>query len=332
MTGRFMAERFSVKAIREDFKSKGVFYTPAELVKFMRSFFPDVVNEIYDPTCGHGALLAAFDGARKYGQDINQDAIDYCHANLEGFEGCCADTLAQPCFMDRRFDWIVANPPFSIRWRSPKDKDADPRFVAAPAVPTDSRADYAFILHCLHLLSDNGTAAILSFPGILYRGQREGMIRQWLVDQNYVDTVVAVDGGKFEDTAIATCVLVLKKNRSATRITFKDGNVEQSASLDEVRANGYILTPNAYLPKEEVERPQIDPMALEHAAQDDVCARLDAQIRFTSAVDRLENAGGALVLRLISRIDKVLLPYRINSKGCQATLSDPVANHEGVAA
>ena len=229
--------RHSVKAVREQFKNNGVFYTPPELAEMMKSFLPQDIDEIYDPTCGNGNLLSAFgDNVKKYGQDIDYEQIEQARERLVNFTGISGDTLKEPAFRGRKFKNIIANPPFSIKW----DGKSDERFEAAPCLPPNGKADYAFILHCLHYLSEDGTAVIMNFPGILYRGQREGKIRQWLIEQNYIDSVIHIPPNKFEDTSIATCILVLKKQRNTTDVLFINQEIDKTRRVQykEIADNG----------------------------------------------------------------------------------------------
>ena len=169
---------YNVKSVREDFKKSGIFYTPRPLAEYMRSFLPEKITEVYDPTCGHGSLLEIFpDAVKKYGKDLNSEAVEAARA-IPNSEIVCDDTLLSPAFGGRKFRAIIANPPFSVKWSPDLMKD-DARFTSAPCFAPPSKADFAFLLHILHYLSDDGTAVVLNFPGIGYRGQREGKIRQW---------------------------------------------------------------------------------------------------------------------------------------------------------
>lgn len=248
---------YSVKEIRKEFKSKGIFYTPKELTLYLKSLVDVKYNNVYDPTCGRGNLLAEFDdNIQKYGQDINADEIEVAKSRLKNFTGVVGDTIKNPAFMDMKFDLIIANPPFSISWEV---NEKDIRFKNAPCVPPKSKADYVFIFHCLHLLKETGQAIIMNFPGILYRGQKEGKLRQYLVEQNHIEKVIAIDGGKFTDTDIATCVLVLKKNKTNTDIEFIDSGINKSKiiSQEEIKNQGYRLSVSNYV-YEEKEKEIID--------------------------------------------------------------------------
>lgn len=250
---------FNLKNIRQDFKDKGIFYTTKELALYLKSFLPEDVKEIYDPTCGNGGLLSVFgDDVEKYGQDINADQVQVAQENLKNFHGAIGDTLANPAFVGRKFKYIIANPPFSIKWE-PK---SDERFENYPCLPPKSKADYAFIAHILYCLSDDGTAVVLNFPGILYRGNSEGKIRQYLVEQNLIDTVIAVDGGHFVDTKIATAVLIFRKNKTTTDIKFIHNDKEITVPVEQIAENSYNLSVSNYIdetpPREELDGNKIN--------------------------------------------------------------------------
>lgn len=250
---------FNLKNIRQDFKDKGIFYTTKELALYLKSFLPEDVKEIYDPTCGNGGLLSVFgDDVEKYGQDINADQVQVAQENLKNFHGAIGDTLANPAFTDRKFKYIIANPPFSIKW----EQKSDERFENYPCLPPKSKADYAFIAHILYCLSDDGTAVVLNFPGILYRGNSEGKIRQYLIEQNLIDTVIAVDGGHFVDTKIATAVLIFKKNRTSKDIKFIHNDKEITVPVEQIAENSYNLSVSNYIdetpPREELDGNKIN--------------------------------------------------------------------------
>lgn len=153
---------YNIKNIREDFKSKGIFYTQPELALYMKSLVDVDITDAYDPTCGDGSLLACFpDELPKYGQEINDHQLAVAEKRLKNFTGICADTLKEPAFMDKRFSCIVANPPFSISWEPPQTGlFGDVRFNEVPVLPPKSKADYAFLLHIIHLLADDGIAIV----------------------------------------------------------------------------------------------------------------------------------------------------------------------------
>ena len=210
----------SAKAYRKHLADHGIFYTDPKLAQAIREHLPADVKEVYDPTCGIGNLLASFpDDVRKYGQELDAESAEEAAKKLVNAEIVAGDTLVSPAFLDRRFEAIAANYPFSVAWAPAPD---DPRFSCAPAPAPKSRADYAFILHCLYMLSDTGTAAVLCSPGVLYRGNAEAKIRRWLIEQNVIESITDYEGGYFEDTSISTVLLVLRKHRDTDTITVTD--------------------------------------------------------------------------------------------------------------
>lgn len=296
---------YNLKAIREDFKSKGIFYTPTELAEMIKSYLPENVKEVYDPTCGHGSLLSVFsDDVKKYGQDINIVAVEEAKKLPNSFIEY-GDTLAEPKFLGKKFEAIVANPPFSIKW----EQKSDERFASAPALAPKSKADYAFILHILHYLADNGTAVVMEFPGILYRGNAEGKIRRWLVEQNYIEKVIHIPGNTFVDTAIATCILVLKKNRTDTDITFinTEDKVEKTVSVDEVAKNDYNLSVNQYACKEQTKE-VIDINAVEDEIENLMCGNLEKGLHTSYLMWKTVQARP--LDKLLERLEKIIQKYK----------------------
>lgn len=276
---------YNIKSIRQDFKQKGIFYTQRELAEYIKNLLPANVNRVYDPTCGNGGLLSVFDdNVEKYGQDINAQQVEEAANRLKNFHGVAGDTLKTPAFKDMKFDYIVANPPFSIKW----EPFQDVRFNA-PVLPPPSKADYAFNLHILHYLSDKGIAAVLNFPGILYRGNREGIIRQWLVEQNYIEKVIAIAGNKFADTSIATCVIVYNKSKPNTDILFIDDETgrQRNVSFEEVKENGFNLSVNSYI-QSEIKKEEIDPINLDKEAREAFLSRLRKELLFEKTVCEFE--------------------------------------------
>lgn len=288
---------YSVKSIREDFKAKGVFYTDEKLARIIASHIPEDATEVYDPTCGGGNLLAVFgDHVRKYGQELNPQQAQEAAERLVNSEIVAGDTLHEPAFMDRKFKYIVANYPFSVKWDS-SGLENDPRFRDAPCVPPPSKIDYAFIMHILYMLDEGGTASVLNFPGILYRGQREGKIRQWIVEQDVVDRVELFEGGYFEDTKVGTALIVFKKGRTkeTETITFADHEkgLEREVSIDEIRQNDYNLSVNTYVQPEEPNRwADFDPVATERLARNKVLRELKAQLEFSKGAIELHEMMG----------------------------------------
>lgn len=307
----------SLKAMRKQFQSQGVFYTPSVLAEEMKTIAYEYVSaprNVYDPTCGTGSLLAVFpDEVKKYGQELDPDELEKCQERLANFEGVCGDTLTEPAFPDKRFDIITANYPFSVKWE-PK---TDVRFENAPALPPAGKADYAFILHCLYCLADEGVAVVMAFPGILYRGNAEGKIRKWLVSQNYVEKVIQFPGKYFEDTTVPVCILVLRKNKNSTDIIFQDKekDLERTVSLDEVASNGYNLSVSSYV-QEEKEIEVVDPIALEQECRDAALRHLKASIEASLMITMMdEDVAKALPLsNYLDNIEELVKKYREDSE------------------
>jgi len=228
-------------------KSGGEFYTPqevSELLAEITTVGKKEVNKVYDPACGSGSLLLKFakvlgkENVRVgfFGQEINLTTYNLCRINMflhdinyNNFDIAHGDTLTDPKHWDDEpFDAIVSNPPYSIKW----DGDGnpilinDPRFSPAGVLAPKSKADLAFTMHMLSWLSTSGTAAIVEFPGVLYRGGAEGKIRKYLVDNNYVDAVIQLPPDLFFGTTIATCIIVLKKSKKDNKTLFIDASRE----------------------------------------------------------------------------------------------------------
>lgn len=281
----------NLKSIRQEFKANGVFYSDSALAGLLKSFMPPDATEVYDPTCGDGALLSVFgDSVRKYGQELNPLQAAIASEQLVNANIAVGDTLTAPAFADKRFRAIVANPPFSVKWAPDAVNPENPIFSGVPCLPPPSKADYAFLLHIIHCLADDGVAAVLNFPGICYRGQREGKIRQWFIENNFVDKVILIEGGHFVDTTIATVLLVLRKNRTSTSILMRDNalNIEREVLLSEIIANGYSLNVNSYVHPPQPERPPVDPFNLEVSARSAALKRIRAEIAFSKVVAEME--------------------------------------------
>lgn len=228
-------------------KSGGEFFTPQEVSELLTRIAvvgKTEVNKVYDPACGSGSLLLKAakilgkENVRQgfYGQEINLTTYNLCRINMflhdidyDKFDIAHEDTLISPQHWDDEpFEVIVSNPPYSIKW--PGDDDPvlinDPRFSPAGVLAPKSKADLAFIMHSLAWLSTNGTAAIVCFPGIMYRGGAEKKIRQYLVDNNFIDCVIQLPSNLFFGTTIATCIMVLKRNKMDNRTLFIDASKE----------------------------------------------------------------------------------------------------------
>lgn len=277
---------YSIATIRQGFKERGIFYTPPELAEMLKSLLPSEPRRVYDPTCGRGNLLGVFgDHVEKYGQDIDAEAVADARQRLVNFHGAVGDVLSSPAFIDERFDAIVANPPFSVKWQETRDGI----FAFTPEVPSRSKADYAFIIHILWMLTDDGTAVVLNSPGIGYRGGREHTIRRWIIEQNYVDTVILIPGNTFTDTAISTLCLVLKKQRDTTDVRFvdKEHSLERMVPLNEIRSKDHTLSVSAYVQKVE-EKIEVDRAELERMARRMAIKRIRLELQASALVAALE--------------------------------------------
>lgn len=283
MTG----QDYNLKSLRAGFKKQGLFYTPPELAEWLKSFIPDEPSEVYDPTCGRGSLLKVFpDHTKKYGQDIDGDAIRDAQEIVTNFHGAVGDVLASPAWSEKRFEAIVANPPFSIEW----EPITGGQFIDAPTVPTRGRADFAFLIHILHVLSDSGTAAVLNFPGILYRGGREQVLRKWMIEQNFIDQVIQVPGGTFVDTSISTVCLVLKKSRTTDTILFvdKEHEIFRDVPISEIEKNDFSLSVSQYVAPE-VKKETVNPIELEMMARKRLLNQLRNELTMSKLVAQMEN-------------------------------------------
>lgn len=311
-------------------KSGGEFFTPQHVSKLIAQLAmhkQTSVNKIYDPACGSGSLLLQ---AKKhfdshiiqdgfYGQEINHTTYNLARMNMflhninyDKFNMMLGDTLTKPEFADEKpFDAIVSNPPYSVKWIGSDDPTLinDDRFAPAGVLAPKSRADFAFVLHALHYLSAKGRAAIVCFPGVFYRGGAEKKIRQYLIDNNYVETVISLAPNLFFGTTIAVNILVLSKSKADTRTQFIDASglfkketntntltdehvaqimgvfdskecvdhFAQSVDHETIKANDYNLSVSSYVEAEDT-REVID------------IVQLNAEIKTTVAnIDRLRS-------------------------------------------
>lgn len=257
-------------------KSGGEFFTPAdvsELLTRLGTVGKTEINKVYDPACGSGSLLLkaekvlGHEAVRNgfFGQEINITTYNLCRINMflhdisfDKFDIACEDTLTAPQHWDDEpFELIVSNPPYSIKWEGSDNPLLinDPRFSPAGVLAPKSKADMAFIMHALSWLAASGTAAIVCFPGIMYRGGAEQKIRKYLVDNNYVDCVIQLPGNLFYGTSIATCIMVLKKSKTDNRIRFINATQEcikvtNNNKLTEANIQAIV---NAYVSNGEME-------------------------------------------------------------------------------
>ena len=242
-------------------KSGGEFFTPQSVSKLISKLAihnQATINKIYDPAAGSGSMLLQ---AKKqfdehiiedgfYGQEINHTTYNLARMNMflhnvnyDKFNIALGNTLLDPCFGDEKpFDAIVSNPPYSINWIGSDDPTLinDERFAPAGVLAPKSKADFAFVLHCLSFLSSKGRAAIVCFPGIFYRGGAEQKIRKYLIDNNFVETVISLAPNLFYGTSIAVNILVLSKHKSDTKTQFIDASGEDFYKKE---TNNNVLAP-----------------------------------------------------------------------------------------
>ena len=320
-------------------KSGGEFFTPQQVSKLIAQLAmhgQTSINKIYDPACGSGSLLLQ---AKKhfdqhiiedgfFGQELNHTTYNLARMNMflhnvnyDKFNIQLGDTLTAPHFGDDKpFDAIVSNPPYSVKWKGSDDPTLinDDRFAPAGVLAPKSKADFAFVLHALSYLSAKGRAAIVCFPGIFYRGGAEQKIRQYLVDNNYVETVISLAPNLFFGTTIAVNILVLSKHKPNTTIQFIDAsglfkketnnnalldthidqimavfdskaNVDhfaQSVPFEKVAANDYNLSVSSYIDAKD-NREVVD------------IAQLNAELKTTVArIDKLRTEIDAIVAEI----------------------------------
>lgn len=242
-------------------KSGGEFFTPqnvSNLIARLAMLGQSSVNKIYDPACGSGSLLLQ---AKKhfddhviedgfFGQEINHTTYNLARMNMflhninyDKFDISLGDTLINPQYGDQKpFDAIVSNPPYSVNWVGSDDPTLinDDRFAPAGVLAPKSKADFAFVLHVLSYLSVRGRAAIVCFPGIFYRGGAEQKIRKYLVDNNFVETVISLPSNLFYGTSIAVNILVLSKHKSEAATQFIDASGEDFFKKE---TNNNVLLP-----------------------------------------------------------------------------------------
>lgn len=322
-------------------KSGGEYYTPQEVSEVLARITvmgKKRVNKVYDPAAGSGSLLLKFAkvlGGENvggfFGQEINLTTYNLARINMflhdvnyEKFDIAHGDTLLDPQHWDDEpFEAIVSNPPYSIKW----DGDANPllindeRFAPAGVLAPKSKADLAFTMHILSWLAVNGTAAIVEFPGVLYRGGAEQKIRKYLIDNNYVDAVIQLPADLFFGTTIATCIIVLKKSKSDNSVLFINASDEfkrvgnknkltpdnqqnilmaldvrededHFAKLvpnEDIAANGYNISVSSYVEEEDT-REAVDITALNAEIAEIVARQAELRISIDEIVADLEGS------------------------------------------
>ena len=257
-------------------KSGGEYYTPQEVSELLTKIAlgdKTEVNKVYDPACGSGSLLLKAakilgkENVRQgfYGQEINLTTYNLCRINMflhdidfDKFNIANEDTLLSPQHWDEEpFEVIVSNPPYSTKWEGDSNPLMinDPRFSPAGVLAPKSKADLAFIMHSLAWLSTNGTASIVCFPGVMYRGGAEQKIRKYLVDNNYIDCIIQLPDNLFYGTSIATCIMVLKKSKQDSSVLFIDATKEcvKVTNSNKLTAENIEAIYNVYMERSEKE-------------------------------------------------------------------------------
>jgi len=322
-------------------KSGGEFFTPqevSELLAEMTVVGKKQVNKVYDPCCGSGSLLLKFakvlgkENVRQgfFGQEVNITTYNLCRINMflhdinyEKFDIAHGDTLTEPKHWDDEpFDAIVSNPPYSIKWEGDANPVLinDPRFSPAGVLAPKSKADLAFTLHMLSWLSASGTAAIVEFPGVLYRGGAEQKIRKYLIDNNYVDTVIQLPPDLFFGTSIATCVIVLKKSKTDNATLFIDASAEfvRGGNKNKLTETHRKKILNAF-----IDRKDIDHFA--RLVSNNEIAENDYNIAVSSYVEQENNNEEVDIEKLNARIAEIV----IRQNHLRAAIDEIVADLEG---
>ena len=303
-------------------KSGGEFFTPSEvsiLLTRLGTVGKTEINKAYDPACGSGSLLLKSaeilgkDAVRNgfYGQEVNITTYNLCRINMflheigfDKFDIACDDTLTSPQHWgEEPFELIVSNPPYSIKWAGDDNPLLinDPRFAPAGVLAPKSKADMAFIMHSLSWLAPNGAAAIVCFPGIMYRGGAEQKIRKYLVDNNFVDCVIQLPSNLFYGTSIATCIMVLRKGKEDNKVLFID------ASKEFVKVtNNNKLTPenidrivDVYAKREEVAH-------FSHLASYDEVAENDFNLSVSTYVEQEDTREKVDIVKLNAEIAEIV--------------------------
>ena len=303
-------------------KSGGEFYTPqevSELLAQITTVGKKEVNKVYDPACGSGSLLLKFakvlgkENVRLgfYGQEINLTTYNLCRINMflhdinyNHFDIELGDTLTDPKHWDDEpFDAIVSNPHYSIRW----DGDSnpllinDPRFSPAGVLAPKSKADLAFTMHMLSWLSTSGTAAIVEFPGVLYRGGAEQKIRKYLIDNNYIDAVIQLPPDLFFGTTIGTCIIVLKKSKKDNKTLFIDASNEfvRNGNKNKLTDANRTKILNAFTNRKDIEH-------FAKLIENKVIAENDYKIDISSYVDQKDTREVVNITELNSKITQIV--------------------------
>ena len=303
-------------------KSGGEFFTPAdvsELLTRLGTVGKRSINKVYDPACGSGSLLLKAEKILGkdaveigfFGQEINITTYNLCRINMflhdigfDKFDIECEDTLTNPQHWDDEpFELIVSNPPYSIKWAGNENPLLinDPRFAPAGVLAPKSKADLAFIMHSLSWLAPNGVAAIVCFPGIMYRGGAEQKIRKYLIDNNYVDCVIQLPSNLFFGTSIATCIMVMKKGKADNKILFIDASNEcvKVTNNNKLTAENIDHIVDAFTGREDIEY-------LCHLASYDEVKEQDYNLSVSSYVEAEDTREKIDIVKLNAEIKEIV--------------------------
>jgi type I restriction enzyme M protein len=319
-------------------KSGWEFFTPqevSELLAEITTVGKKEVNKVYDPCCGSGSLLLKFakvlgkDNVRGwfFGQEINITTFNLCRINMflhdinyEKFDIAHGDTLTHPKHWDDEpFDAIVSNPPYSINWEGDANPILinDPRFSPAGVLAPKSKADLAFTLHMLSWLSTTGTAAIVEFPWVLYRGWAEAKIRKYLIDNNYVDAVIQLPADLFFGTTIATCIVVLKKSKKDNKTLFIDASAEfvRGSAKNTLSPDNRKKILNAYMAREDAEH-------FAKLVDNSVIAENEYNIAVSSYVEQKDTREAIDIVELNKKIADIVIRQQTLRESIDTIVSD----------
>lgn len=308
-------------------KSGGEFFTPqevSELLTKIATYGKKEINKVYDPACGSGSLLLKSakilgkDNVRNgfFGQEINITTYNLCRINMflqdidpDKFDIALGDTLKDPAHWDEEpFEAIVSNPPYSIHWEGSENPVLinDPRFSPAGVLAPKSKADMAFIMHSLSWLASNGTAAIVCFPGIMYRSGAEQKIRKYLVDNNYVDCIIQLPSNLFFGTSIATCIMVMKKNKNDNKTLFIDASNEciKVTNNNKLTPDNIERIVDTFAKREEVQH-------FSHLADYDEVVENDYNLSVSTYVEAEDTREVIDIVKLNAEIEEIVMKEQV---------------------